>query len=1046
MSSNFIAGQGDDQAPVSPIHLTCTAQNDGHVMSPVLSHCQIDGPINFSININSTNAALISEPVTASQALPVNQAIPQPVSDIAQTKLQIQYMCELKGNLRRRFSHVIEGQNQHGQMKLLNQIYTELYITEGGIGQVNTEHEVLQIEEATRMKEIQEIPIKCNNIFQPMHGHGRPPRTVMTIGVAGIGKTVTVQKFILDWAEGKDNQDFEFVFPLPFRRLNLMKKHYTLIELLNEFFNEMQRPEISTSKVLFVLDGLDECRLPLDFQGNDRCCDVKVSAPVDVVLTNLIKGYLLPSAFIWITSRPAAASQIPSEWVDLVTEVRGFNNLQKEEYFRKRISNEEMANRIIAHVKSSRSIFIMCHIPVFCWIIATVLEKLLRKTMSEEMPKSLTQMYCYFLASQEINMNVKLFGRKQSNPSMTRTSLLSLGQLAFRQLEKGHLIFYEDDLRENDIDVNQATLFSGVYTEIFSEELTLCQGKVFCFVHLSVQEFLAALYVFLKFNNDNENMLTKRSSLSRLITDSPATRLYKAAVDKAIQSESGQLDLFLRSLLGLSLESNHSHLGGLLTQRKHSLHTRTEVVKYIKEKIQVSPSWERCINLLHCLNEMNDHSLVQEIQHYLSSGRLSAVKLSKAQWSALGYILLTSEEDLGVFDLKKYICSEEGLIRLLPVVKASHTAILKGCQLTKASVLSCSHLKELDLSENFLQDTGVELLSTYLGSPHCKLETLRLQCCSLTKQSCKVLATVLSLNSSHLKELDLSDNELQDSGVQLLSEGLGCTRCKLDTLKLSFCRITEVGCAHLASALNSNPDFLREVDLSFNHHRVRMLSALLKDPRCRLEKLCLDGCAELRVNPGPQRYAREFTLDLNTAHTDLSLSEGNTRVVRGTEQLYPDHSDRFDFWRQVFCLEGISARCYWEVEWSVKATIGVAYRRMCRKGEGCDSWLGQNDASWSLDCSSGGYSVCHNKKTVSITVPHISSRIGLYLDWPAGKLSFYKVSSGTLTHLHSFHTTFTERLYPGFRLGWIKSSVALVQGWHDPTHLRTCRPPRPGLA
>ncbi|XP_055752890.1 NLR family CARD domain-containing protein 3-like [Salvelinus fontinalis] len=569
-------------------------------------------------------------------------------------KNELAVICqrELKSNLKKKFQCVFEGIAKQGNPTLLNKIYTELYITEGGTGEVNNEHEVRQIETTTRKQARPETAIKCSNIFKPLTGQDKLIRTVLTKGVAGIGKTFSVQKFILDWAERKANQDVQFVFSFPFRELNLMKENkHTFIELLNHFSMETKQSRISNYdnyKVLFIFDGLDECRLPLDFQKNKICCDVTESTSVDVLLTNLIKGNLLPSALLWITTRPAAANKIPSVCVDQVTEVRGFNDPQKEEYFRKRFSDEDLASRINSHIKTSRSLHILCHIPVFCWISATVLEHML-KHKREEMPKTLTEMYTHLVVFHTKQKNEKYLGREQTGPHWNNESLLSLGKLAFQQLVNGNLIFYEEDLKEAGIDVSEASVYSGLCTQLFKEECGLYQSKVYSLVHLSIQEFLAAVYVFLSFINNNENLMDKLQT-----SDKSEVTFYKSAVDKTLQSETGILDLFLRFLLGLSLESNQKHLRGLLPKTRSSSQSHEETVNYIKKKIRENPSPERSINLFHCLIELNDHSLVEEIQRYLSSGSLSKPNLSPAQWSALVFVLLTSEKELDVFDLKKY--------------------------------------------------------------------------------------------------------------------------------------------------------------------------------------------------------------------------------------------------------------------------------------------------------------------------------------------------------------------------------------------------------
>uniref|UniRef100_A0AAQ4S041 NACHT domain-containing protein n=1 Tax=Gasterosteus aculeatus aculeatus TaxID=481459 RepID=A0AAQ4S041_GASAC len=771
---------------------------------------------------------------------------------------------ELKSNLKKKFQCVFEGIAKAGNPTLLNEIYTELYITEGGTAEVNEEHEIRQIETASRRPARPETTIRQEDLLKASAGGEEPIRTVMTKGVAGIGKTVLTQKFTLDWAEDKDHQDIQFIFPFTFRELNVLReKTFSLVGLVHHFLSETRAAGIcrfEEFQVVFIFDGLDECRLPLDFHNNEILTDVTEISSVDVLLTNLIRGKLLPSARLWITTRPAAANQIPPECVGMVTEVRGFTDPQKEEYFRKRFSDEHQAGRIMSHIKTSQSLHIMCHIPVFCWITATVLEEVLKTREGGELPKTLTEMYIHFLVVQSKVKKVKYDGGAETDPNWSlksRKMIKSLGKLAFDQLQKGNLIFYESDLTECGINIRAASVYSGVFTQIFREERGLYQDKVFSFVHLSVQEFLAALHVHLTFFSSRVNLLSeeqKTSLVSKVFTDKPKPmRLYQSAVDKALQSPNGHLDLFLRFLLGLSLETNQTLLRGLLTQTGRCSQTNQETVQYIKEKISENVSPEKSINLFHCLNELNDGSLVEEIQLSLRSGLLSTEKLSSAQWSALVFILLSSEEDLEVFDLKKYSASEEALLRLLPVVKASNEVLLSGCNLSErscdalSSILSSqsSSLRELDLSNNHLQDSGVKLLSAGLRSPHCELETLRLSGCLITEEGCASLASALSYNPSHLRELDLSYNHAGDKGVMMLSAGLEDPYWRLETLRLSDCNLSERSCDALSSLLSAQSSSLRELDLSNNHLQdsgVKLLSVGLKSPHCELETLRLSGC------------------------------------------------------------------------------------------------------------------------------------------------------------------------------------------------------------
>ncbi|XP_036387162.1 NACHT, LRR and PYD domains-containing protein 12-like [Megalops cyprinoides] len=1008
----------------------------------------------------------------------------------------IRVQQKLKNDLKKKFECKFEDLTNQGHPALLNEMDTELYITEGGSGGL-----------ASQRQTTQETAVLCKDIFKPLPGQSKAIRTVLTNGISGIGKTVSVQKFILNWAEGKANQDVSFIFPLPIRDLNLKKgRKFSLMQLLQHYFpelKEIQSVEHDEVKVLFIFDGLDECRLPLDFQNSEILGDVTKSTSVDVLLVNLIKGNLLPSALLWVTSQPAAASQIPPVCVHRVTELRGFNDSQKEEYFRKRISDQNLASSIISHMKSSRSLYVMCHIPVFCWISATVLEKLMGGADNGEIPKTVTGMYTHFLLILTNVKNLKYHGSNESPKEMSISDseiILKLARMAFLQLEKGNLIFYKTDLRECGIDVSKASAYSGVCTEIFKEESGLHQEKVYCFVHLSIQEYLAALFVFHSCVNEKRNVL--KSVKSKPPGDRvQLSELHIGAVDQVLQSKNGHLDLFLRFLLGLSLDSNQSLLQGLLTQTGSRSQSIEETVKHIKEKIRDESSVERSINLFHCLTELNDNSLVEQIQISLKSGKLSDKKLEPRQCSALAFVLLMSQEVLDVFDLKTYKTSAAGHRRLLPVVKNCRKAILDSCNLTETSCdtvasalqsvpshlieldlsynelgdsglkrlcaglkspkcklqrlrldscnlteTSCdtvasilqsvpSHLIELDLSYNKLGDSGVKRLCAGLKSPNCKLQRLRLDSCNLTETSCDTVASALQSVPSHLIELDLSYNKLGDSGVKRLCAGLKSPNCKLQRLRLSGCRITERGCASVASALRSNPSHLRELDLSYNHpgdSGVRALSAGLEDPSCKLETLLVDHGGENRNKPGLRKYACQLTLDSNTAHRYLSLSEGDRKVTNTWEQQpYPDHPDRFDCWYQLLCREGLCGTCcYWEAECSGggEVFIAVTYKGISRKGRGDDCVFGRNINSWRLRYSNGRYSFRHNNNVTDIPPPPSPScRVGVYLDWPAGTLSFYSVSSDTLTLLHRVHSTFTQPLYPGFWVSTRDTSVSLCQ-------------------
>ncbi|CAI5671233.1 unnamed protein product [Oreochromis niloticus] len=635
-------------------------------------------------------------------------------SSCVQTDVGLQEVLdEHKISLRRRCERVTEGSDETGSRSLLNRIYTELYITEGQSEEVHTQHEVRQLETASKMDALHDTPIRCQDIFKALPDQQRAIRVVLTNGVAGVGKTFSVQKFTLDWAEGLENQHVSVVVLLSFRELNLIRdEQYSLLQLLHVFHPTLQKvtaEKLAVSQLLFIFDGLDESRLSLDFTNRKLLSDVTQKSSVSQLLTNLIQGNLLPSALVWIASRPAAANQIPPTCVDRLTEVRGFSDAQKEEYFRRRFSDEELSSRIISQCG---------------------------------------------------------------------------------------------------LDVTEASVYSGVCTEIFKRECVIFQKPVYCFVHLSIQEFLAAVYMFHCFTSRKTEVL--RDFLGR----------------KHIRLINCEFSETHCEVVASALKSNPSHL----TELDMSFN-----------KLQDSAVKVLCAGL-------------ESPNCRLETLSLKDCGLSDISWAYLAAALKSNPLYPRVLDLSGNYCNlqDSGVKQLCVLLENPRcrfeTLRLSFCDL---STISCDYLaavlklnpsypREVNLSINNLQDSGVTQLCVLLENPRYQFETLRLKECGLSEISCDYLAAALKSNPSHLRQLDLTSNDLQDSGVKRLCGFLESPVCGLETLSLMDCGLSKISCDYLAAALKSNPSHLRQLDLQYNNLKdpdVKQLSDLQQSPDCRLETM-----------------------------------------------------------------------------------------------------------------------------------------------------------------------------------------------------------------
>ncbi|KAM9450684.1 NLR family CARD domain-containing protein 3 [Clarias gariepinus] len=504
----------------------------------------------------------------------------------------------LKKTLKRKYEYVYEGQSQQEQEILFANVCTDIYITDGGNAAVNSEHEFRQIQDLQEDSRSKKSPLSFTDIFDPEVVEKRHIRTVITKGSPGTGKSFLVQRFILDWVEGRSHQDINFLLPLPFKELNqVTEETIGFMDLICRLYPEMKEVdnlECDGCQVLFICDGFDEYATPIDFRNIAYWCDHNEPAKMNVLIANLIRGNLLYSAYVWVTTRPVAINLIPAECIHQLLEVRGFANEQKEAYFRKTIPNKELAERVVAHIKSCKTLYIMCHLPLFCWVVRRYLE---RNLQNGELPKALTYFYTNLLL-----VHMKMRGQEL----LSKDFYMKLGMMAFQLLEKGVFKIEKEHWKEYGLVAEDAVVSAGLCMQFYREKFMMYQEKVDCFVHPTMQEYLAALYVFLCFKNQKKNVLVESQKFKFFQgSKMDLTDLHKSAVDKALQAQNGNYDLFLRFLLGMSVETNQRQLSFLLPSSTGSdQHALEETARYIT-KIKVHP--DRRENLQRCIDELFPH-------------------------------------------------------------------------------------------------------------------------------------------------------------------------------------------------------------------------------------------------------------------------------------------------------------------------------------------------------------------------------------------------------------------------------------------------------
>ncbi|XP_069426732.1 NLR family CARD domain-containing protein 3 isoform X10 [Ovis canadensis] len=662
---------------------------------------------------------------------------------------------------------------------------TSLLLVEGLTDLQLREHDFTQVE-ATRGGWCSAKTIALDRLFLPLSRVSIPPRISITIGVAGVGKTTLVRNFVHLWARGQVGKDFSLVLPLTFRDLNTHEK-LSADRLLRSVFphaGEAGLASVALSKVLLVLDGLDECKTPLDFSNTVACTDPKKEIQVDHLITNIIRGNLFPEVSVWITSRPGAAGQIPGGLVDRMTEIRGFSEEEIKTCLEQMFPEDPiLTGWVLSQVQADRTLYLMCTIPAFCRLVGAALGHLHRKRPGPPdaelwPPRTLCELYAWYFRMAlggEGQEKAKASPRIEQLAHSGRKLVGTLGRLAFHGLVRKKYVFYEPDLKVLGVDLT--LLQTALCGRFLQREETLASAAAYCFTHLSLQEFVAAAYY----------CSASKRAIFDLFTEGGVSwpRLgflthFRSAAQRAMQAEDGRLDVFLRFLSGLlSPRVNALLAGSLLTQGEHQGY-RAQVAELLQGCLRPDVAvCARAINVLHCLRELQHTELTHSVEEAVASGGLARLT-SPPHRAALAYLLQVS--DICAPEASLPLCLSPGVLQsLLP------------------QLLYCRNLR---LDTNQFQDPVMELLGSVLSGKDCRIQRISLAENQISNKGTKALARSLLVNRS-LTTLDLRNNSIGPQGAKALADALKINRT-LASLSLQSNRIRDDGARSMAEALATN--------------------------------------------------------------------------------------------------------------------------------------------------------------------------------------------------------------------------------------------------
>ncbi|XP_077327177.1 NACHT, LRR and PYD domains-containing protein 12-like [Lithobates pipiens] len=654
------------------------------------------------------------------------------------------------------------------------------------------------------------------------------PKIVVLQGPAGIGKTMTSKKIMLDWASGDLYQDqFDFVFYLSCREINTFPENISLVGLLSrtcrlssdDLVYVLKDPG-SQRKLLTIVDGFDELRWTLeDYEG---CLDISIETHKEIILQSLLRGQVLPESSLIITTRSLAMKKL-NTFIDdsRNVEIQGFTRDDREEYVHKFYANKEDADKVLCIIKDNEVVYTMCAVPITCWIVCTVMTQETRKDLDVIQCNTTTSIYLLYL-----EVLLTHHSKKEQSVHRKQTCLKKLCALANQGVLNQQILFEKKDLERHGLSLDEV---ESVFLNENIFHWDVRNQTCYSFIHLSVQEFLAALY----YGMDDGSGSMEGTFLPEIC---------KGQSLRDFSSYPRHLALSVQFLFGL-LNENQVKTFSEITGISISLRAKPAIIEW---SMKCSKRTLYTVAIC-CLYETQDEDFIRRVLSGFKDLKLSGSYdddfwINRNYSKQLNYCLKTlKRESFRSLYFVDLIVGPECQKLLSPLLHRSRYVGFERCTISSTDCPGEDKAEEEDSSSSE-DERKCDSLS-FLMSLESKFQELRLIGCDVTSSGCDDLRSIL-INNRNLTKLELSDNNLEDSGIKLLCEGLRDPGCTLQSLRLIRCDVTSSGCDDLRSILINNQSLIT-LDLSWNNLEdsgMKLLCEGLRDPGCTLQHLKIEGC------------------------------------------------------------------------------------------------------------------------------------------------------------------------------------------------------------